>query len=384
MTRPSSGGAWPLPERAALPLAVGALAVATGCASLSSVPGRELTQQQWERAVASRGVDPSQVQNPMRATEEMRKSALVLAGPGTDEEKLRRIQAALFDPARYTFEYEMKETLTAPEAFAQRRGNCVSFTNLFLALGRSLGIRLQAALLVRQPDSERQGDLVLVYNHVVAARMKGASADVYDFYRTAVESGYKLHALDDLSVAGIVASNRGVAFLRAGDIKAARAELETAVLLAPGLGSIHANLGLVRWREGDVAGAFAAYRQGLQAEPGSPSLRQNLAALYISLGRAAEARAALAATDLRNATPYSLLVMGDLELQAGHAKAALKRYRRARSLGPDLLEPLLGIARAERALGNEKAFRKAVLRAAKLFPNDPEVKHLLEAGSPSP
>ena len=126
----------------------------------------------------------------------------------------------------------------------------------------------------------------------------------------------------------------------------------------------------MKWRQGDTEGALAAFREGLELDPHRPALLNNLAALYIEQGRRAEARAALAAASTRDASPYLFVVQGDLELVGGNLKEALKAYRRAHREEPKLVEPLLGIARAEKALGNDAAARRALRKAEKLRPDD--------------
>lgn len=352
---------------------------ATGCAGLGSGPALNLRPEKWNQVVAARGADPALVPMPMRVTPEIEAAAVKIAGPGEDRERLRRLQSALLDRSAYAFEYETLATFTAEDAFAVRRGNCVSFTNLFIAFGRAIGIPLQAALLFRKARSEKEGDLVMVYNHMVAVHPKGRYVTVYDFYMTKEDAAVEVRLIDDLAVAAISASNRGVEALRAADLEKARTLLELATRLQPSLPDLYANLGIVRWRQKDVTGAYEAFRKGLELDPGRPTLLHNLAALYLEQGRRAEARAALAAAAVREATPYLLVVRGDLELAGGDPKAAIKAYRRAHRDQPKLLEPLLGIARAEITLGSPAAARKALRKAEKLQPEDPQVRALLES-----
>lgn len=360
---------------AALPAAL------AGCAALEPVPGFEITPEQWRAAVARRGVDPAEVPNPMDATPAMRAAAKGLAGAGGDVERLDRLRNALLDGTAFTFEYERTATFSAAETFDARRGNCVSFTNLFIALGRAVGIRLQAALVAARGESEKKGDLIVSYNHMVAVHpiAGGTSARMYDFYRTGEEPGGRLILLADLSVAAIRASNLGIAHLGRGEHAEALRDLEIAVKLEPGLGSLHANLGLARWRAGDVPGAFAALRQGLEVDPSSPPLHQNLAALYVETGRPAEARAALAALDVSRASPYALLVRGDLDLVSGDAAKAIASYRKAASLDPKLAEPWIAIARAELARGRPDASRKAAKKALARDPANEDARRLADA-----
>lgn len=366
-------------------LAAALLATLTGCATVEPV-GYALSPEQWRAGVARRGVDPAEVPNPLATTPAMRAAARELGSTGSDEERLERLRSALLDGRTFTFEYERDSTFSAEEAFENRRGNCVSFTNLLIALARSLGIRLQAALVSTRGISEREGDVIVTYNHMVAVHPLAASqvtqtVKVYDFYRLAEERGPLLTLIDDFSVAAIRASNDGVAHLGRGEVAAALHELEIAVKLGPKLGALYANLGLVRWRSGDVAGAFATLRKGLEVEPRCPPILQNLAALDIDQHRPAEAQAALAALDMRRASPFVLIVRGDLALREGNVKDAIHNYREAAALDRKLADPWLAIARAELARRRPDAAHKAARKALKRDPGNKEARRLAEATS---
>ncbi len=362
-------------------LAVALAATLAGCASLGGTSGYALSPEAWRAGVARHGVDPADAPNPIAVTPAMTAAARELAGVGDDEEKLGRLRDALLLGPAFTFEYQRDSTFSAAEAFESRRGNCVSFTNLFIALGRSLGIRLQAALVSARGSSEREGDLIVTYNHMVAVftLVGSRTAKVYDFYRSADPLEGRLVLLDDYAVAAIRASNDGIAHLHRGEGSEAVRDLEIAVKLAPGLGSLYANLGLAKWRAGDVPGAFASIRKGLEIEPRGASLLQNLAALYVDAGRPAEARAALGALDVGRASPYLLIVRGDLDLRAGDVKRALRNYHDAASLDATLADPWLAIARAELGRGRPDAARKAAQKALKRDPSSDEARRLIDA-----
>ena len=93
-----------------------------------------------------------------------------------------------------------------------------------------------------------------------------------------------------------------------------------------------------------------------------------------------QARAALAAANTRDASPFLFVVQGDLEFAGGNLKEALTAYKRAHRESHSLVEALLGIARTEKALGNEAAARRALRKALKLRPDDAQVRALLEEG----
>jgi tetratricopeptide (TPR) repeat protein len=314
-----------------------ALAAAlTACASPEAPPGFVVSPEHWRAGVARRGADLADAPNPMDVTAAMTTAAKELGGTGGDEERLERLRAALLDGRAFTFEYERSTTFSAADAFENRRGNCVSFTNLFIALGRSLGIRLQAALVSERGVSEREGDLIMTYDHMVAVYplATGRTVKVYDFYRMAEEPGRRLTLLDDFSVTAIRASNSGIAHLGRDEHAEAEHDLEIAVKLGPQLGFLHASLGLAKWRKGDVVGAFAALRRGLDVEPRCPPLLQNLAGLYLEQQKPAEARAPLAALDSRRASPYGLIVRGDLEMPRGQREGRHSEPPRGRAPRP--------------------------------------------------
>lgn len=373
------------PLFAASLLALAGALLAGGCASFEPSVALDLSRPQWERALARRGVVAppgvslsAHVPNPMEVTPEIAAVARATGGPGDPFEKLVRLQEAIFDTRQYTFEYEVTATLSAAETLRLRRGNCVSFTNLFIAFARSLGVPLRAALVKRRSSSEKKGELVVVYSHMVAVYTHGRLSTLYDFYRSRSGQAVELRFLDDLDVAGIAASNRAVEALKAGDVPVAREGLELAVRLAPRLASLQGNLGLSRLQSGDVAGALAAYRRGLELEPRNATVLHNLASYYVSVGKTGEARAALAAADEGEASAYFFLVQGDLELAGGDVEAARRSYERARRLAPKLVEPLTSLARVERARGRPAAAKKLLERAARLFPDDANVRTLLK------
>lgn len=337
----------------------------------------------WPREVRRLGLDPGAVTNPVAYTEEMAAAARVAAGEGADRDRLHRLQQHLFDAERFPFEYEATGTYGAEEAFRLRRGNCVSFTSLFVALGRAVGIPLQAAL-IHGGEAERDGNLVVVNDHMVAVHVESGGVAIYDFAQERDRPVSGLLLLDDLWLGAVHSNNRGTEELRAGRIPEAVEDLELATRLAPGFIAPYGNLGVARRMAGDVEGALDAYRRALEIDAGSPTILNNLAGLYRSLGRPEEAEAALKAADLSGATPFVLITRGDLERAQGRLRKALRLYRRAHRMAPDLPEPLLAIARAELERGRPRAARRALARIRGRSSGAQDLLDLLDARDPAP
>jgi tetratricopeptide (TPR) repeat protein len=308
----------------------------------------------------------------------MREAAQLWAGPGEPQERLERLQRALFDPERFPFTYFTRGTLTAAEAFHRREGNCLSFTNLFVALGRSLGIPVTTGLVQRVVGSEREGDIIVVNTHVVALLEVAGGLYTYDFDRTRKVKPVHIKPLNDLEITALYLNNRGADELRAAHPDIALRFFMDSVALAPSFAPAWANLGVAKRRLGDIPGALEAYRRALELEPGNATVLANLAALFRSLGREMEAQQALRAANLTQASPHLLLVRGDVELAAGRLGEAKKLYRRALRANPRFTEALVALAKVELAEKNPAGARRWLARARKLDPENPLLQSLQE------
>jgi Flp pilus assembly protein TadD len=333
----------------------------------------------WAASLKKRGIDPALVENPIEITPEIKTAADRFAGRrGGTVDELKRIQSALFDTTNFTFDYESGSTATAAEALTAGRGNCVSFTNLFIAMARSRGYRVRAGYIQPRSMGEKRGDLVYIMTHVVAVYPLHDRYVVFDFYRTREDPSRRIRLLDDFELAALYVNNRAVAALSAGDYALAEARLVAVLKLAPDFAPAYGNLGVILRRRGDIPGAIDAYRHALALAPRDPSILGNLAALYSGLGRTREAKTALELADLSVATPYTILARGDLEAADGQVDAALRYYRRAARLDPKIPDPHLAIARLTRASGRLDEARREAARALKLDPENREAKTILE------
>lgn len=355
-------------------MAAAALLVA-GCAS-SSRSLVNLSPQQWETEVRKRGVDPRDVANPLQVTETMRLEAARLAGFGTPLRRLDQLQTSLFDQREFPFSYQLRTTLTAAEAFHRRQGNCLAFTNLFIALGRSIGIPVQMGLVLKVRSSEKEGDLIVVNNHVIAVFYNEGSTRYYDFDRSRRDRPAQFKELDDMWISALYLNNRGADELRTGHLEAANQLFRNSVLLAPEFAFAWGNLGVAKRRLGDNSGALEAYGHALAIAPDNPTILSNLAGLFRSLGRDTEARTALEAASMTSASPHQLIVRGDLELSRGRIEQAIRFYHKARGMAPKLPDVYVAIARAELARRRSDAARKNIERALKLDPGNQEATTL--------
>lgn len=371
-------------------LVVPVLATVLGSCTTAS-PESADRPKEWAALLRQRDVSPADVRDPMAPSEAMRRAAVVLHPIGSPRERLEALQAYFFggpetrpelvraERGPFHFVYEGHGTYLAADAFERMAGNCVAFTNLFISMGRLIGIPLFPALAQRERRSEKEGDLIIVTSHLVAVYPEGARYRIFDFNAERLGPLGSLKFLDDGELAAVAMSNRAVALVQEGNAAAALHDLEIAARLAPRDAALLGNLGVARWRLGDIEGARQTFQKALSISPREPTVLHNVAALYASEGRRAEALAALALADAAKATPYTFLVRGDLELAAGALDKAMKSYRQARRLGPSLAEPLIGMARIESVRGRKEAAKRLLNQALKLSPDNATAQHLLSA-----
>ncbi|MEJ2190054.1 MAG: tetratricopeptide repeat protein [Acidobacteriota bacterium] len=325
--------------------------------------------EQWERAVRERGLDPREVVFPFRANEEMAAWAREVTRPvasAAPEVKLVTLQNAFFDRGEFSFSYDDQRTLTAEEAFAEGHGNCMSFTSMFIALSRSLGIPTFLLEVERLPGVERQENLVVVNRHVVAGYRTPTKIYYYDFFVTTSTTFVSHQIIDDVGASAIYHTNHGGLAIRADDLDGALHHLGLAVDLAPDWVPAWVDLGVALSRNGDIDAALDAFQRALAIEPENSSALINMAKIFGDLGRDEEAQTALRAAAEGTRNPFTLIAMADVEMVRGNLDEARKYVKRARWWYPK--EPAVydALSRISRLEGDQEKALKYSRKASDL------------------
>jgi Flp pilus assembly protein TadD len=333
-------------------------------------PGEEVFgYDAWRQAVEKLDIDPNQVVFPFQIDDYMAAWAEETVRGHRNhapEVKLEILQQSFFDAGEFEFEYDVVRTLTAEEAFAARHGNCMSFTSLFIALSRSLGMPTFLVSVKRQPEVIKDGGLVVVNRHVVAGFRAPSKVHLFDFYVTDTSPHSSQRVLNDLEASAIYHTNIGGAAIRAGDLEEAVRNLEIAVVLAPRWAPAWVNLGVARSRLDKTEEAFVAFQRALEVEPGNSSALVNLAKIYREQGRAEEADTAMRAAAESTRNPFTLIAMADAEMLRGNLGEARQYLRRARWWYGKEPEVYLALSRLARLEGEEAKAQKYAKRAVEL------------------
>ncbi len=248
--------------------------------------------------------------------------------------KLRQLVFALINDETFGLDYG-QSTRTAAETFRTRTGNCLSFSNLFVALARQVGLDAQYQEVDIPPDWTREGGAFVLNRHVnVWVDLGPAGYHAVDFNIEDFRTGYDRRTISDARAFAHFFNNMGVERLQAGDLRLAVAYFRRALIdndrrFAPAW----TNLGILYLRAGEPVYAEAAFLQALEASPFDLVAMSNLAGFYAGRGdheRAESYRKKVVRH--RNKNPYyrfslarELFLSGDYDAAIKHLRFAIRK-----------------------------------------------------------
>jgi tetratricopeptide (TPR) repeat protein len=213
-----------------------------------------------------------------------------------------------------------------------------------LALAAAAGARF----VLRPPDRLRPGGVaatsaVLLALAVLTWRQCGIYADEETLWRDTVAK---------TPTAAIAHNNLGGIFLERGETDAARRHFEAALAADARFPESHVNLGVVLDRAGRRDEAIEHYRRALALDPAFADAHNNLG---IALGGAGDLEGAIAsfrrALAHRREFPNALYNLGVALVRAGRPREALDALERAARLAPDDADVRRALVAARAASG---------------------------------
>ena len=326
-------------------------------------------------AVLDAGLDPDEILRPLALEEGARSWVRSKIPRGAPEvRQLEYLLEALQFGEGMSFKYRAGHTGTVQEVFDTGEYNCLSFSMLFVALAREVGLPAYYLKVDQLEDYEREGDLVVLSRHITAGYGFVKDRTVLEF-DLGPEISYNLaYPISDLDALALYYSNRGAEMLREGKADQAIEQLEISVALAPKSAQAWINLGVAHRRLGDFGGAEAAYLRAIEIEKGRPAAFHNMVILLRLRGEddaAGEVLARLAKRKNRN--PFTFLALGDLSLDEGRVDDAGRFYRRALALAKFEAEPRAAMGQWALANGQRQKAASWLERARQADAESPRV-----------
>ena len=204
------------PLRAALLAAIMATVVAA-CATTAPRPPAP-------PALAGHAVPTIASVDLLAMTPEMREFTDRHARSGSEESpRAWRLAYASLDPYLLDFDYDPMVTLPADEAFRARRGNCLTFSSLFVALARSAGLEAWYQEIRMPPAWSAVNETLLVSKHVNAVVREHGQQYVIDVSRRKPGPNEQSRRLSDREATAQYYNNLGVDALVEADLALAYA-----------------------------------------------------------------------------------------------------------------------------------------------------------------
>lgn len=234
-----------------------------GCSALpSATPAQEARLLAAAAAPGGDPVDMPEQESLLALTPRMKRFAeTAVAGFSTQSSAVRALLQSIIDPRQLGLQFDETATFNAAQAFEQARANCLSFTALFVAMARHVGLETYFNEVDVPPVWGIDGhDTFVLYKHVNALVRVGAGRwQVIDLYPEEYDISYPQRKISDRQATAQYYNNLAMDWLRADRPAAARRYLAKAIEIAPEISYLWGNLGVSYWRSGQPAAAELAF-----------------------------------------------------------------------------------------------------------------------------
>ncbi|MCB1665284.1 MAG: tetratricopeptide repeat protein [Pseudomonadales bacterium] len=271
-----------------------------------------------------------------------------------------QLQTLLFDPEFLNIEYDDQITRTAIGTFEDRRGNCLSVVNLYIAMARHFGVDARFQTVKVRPSWDRRGEMLVLSQHINAiGRFSQSTMYVVDFTPEITLQQLTASTVDDREARALYFNNLGVEALILNDYDTSVAYFKNALFLDPKLSIAWNNIATAYSRMDDKEIAEYAYRKAYTLDQSNATAINNLVKYYNSIGDTETAeRYSRAIERFNNRNPYFHYTQGNLAYADGNYELARDHYREAirrKDAEPDFY---LALSKTYEQLGNaEEATR---------------------------
>lgn len=199
-------------------------------------------------------------------------------------QKLHQLARAVVDEASFGLRYS-DATRTAAETFAARDGNCLAFTNMFVAMARAVGLAVRFQQIDVPPDWVQRGDSFVLNRHInVLVDVGDRAPRTVDFNIEDLEADYEREVVSDARAQAHYYNNVGVERMQAGVLRDAFLHLRRGLQSDASFAPLWINLGALYQRANAPLFAEASYLEALRVDRADTVAISNLARLYQRLG----------------------------------------------------------------------------------------------------
>jgi Flp pilus assembly protein TadD len=313
-------------------------------------------------------VAPAPVQDLLKVSPQMRAFVQDAIGDSTfPHVKFRRLMQDLQGEGFFANQYDQSATFSASQTFDSKSGNCVAYTNLFIALAREADLQANYQLVRVPPRWELDSGLLQRVNHinvhVRGVRLPGAGSDELsvDFNLVKPRADIPTQRITDAHAASMFYGNLAVEHMGAGDHQQAFAYLKRAILTAPKNTDVWTNLGALYSMLDRQTFAEDAYRVALSIDPKDQAANAGLVRSLLKQGRDAEAQTyEQIVRRYQRRNPYYQYALAERAFSNGAFDQALDAINRAIRLKRQNPEFYALRAATARELGDERLLTQSL------------------------
>jgi Flp pilus assembly protein TadD len=254
----------------------------------------------------------------------------------TDLTIVDKLQSLLFDAAYLNIEYNDEVTRTAAQTFSDRKGNCLSVVNLYIAMARYFDVDAKFQTVEVRPSWDRRGEMLVLSQHINAlGRFNSNTVYVVDFTPEITLQQLTADIINDREARALFFNNLGAENLITMNLEEAISYFKNALYLDPNLSIAWNNIGIAYSRLEDKETAEYAYNKAYSLDRSNATAINNLVRFYRQKGdMETSLRYAKAIERFNNNNPYFHYNLGnvayadeDYEAARDHFAQAIKRKK---------------------------------------------------------
>lgn len=296
------------------------------------------------------------------------------------ERRMKLLVDYIFSKQGLGLEYDSSVTRTVEQTFRDRKGNCMSFTLLFVTLAREAGVSAYVQEVGQALSWYQEENTLYNAGHVNVGIQLGTDQGTVDLDRNILLARGGPKRISDKRALAHFYNNRGSELMQDGYIVAAKAHFDAALAQDPGFAPAWNNLGVLRMRNHQPGLAERDYLAALQRDASYAPALSNMVNLYQFTGD--EAKVDTYMHRLRRAQlgdPFYQFLQADQAEKRGDYAIAATHYRRAIRLYDKVHQFHFGLARVYFLSGDMERARRELSRALALSSEDAVMRNRYQA-----
>lgn len=314
---------------------------------------------------------PAYPLDDLQAVSEGMKAFVDLHLPDSMNHRQRTWKLAMVTADKYIlqFRYDPGTTLPPDQTFAMRRGNCLSFSLMLMAMARYAGIPARLQEVVLPPEYRSENDTFISSRHINVRLGDNEESFIVDVSGKDISNSTRIRTVSQREAEAQYYNNLGVDALLDSDLPAAWARFQQAIQTEPRMAFLWSNLGVVYNRNGQTSDAEWAYEVALSANNDDTSALNNLYVIYQQEGRWLEAARLEQKVDRhRRKNPYYLAMLADEAVRSRQYNEAIALLKRSIRINAEEYRFHGAMAQAQYLAGNSEKAMHSLDTARALAP----------------